>query len=233
MKKTRFLALTLVVAIMLIGAGYAQWTDQLVMANTVTTGEMNVEFVEKCGYPSWWACERDGKYITGGIDEKDKKKMSVSFENLYPGSFVAYDALIQNKGTIPAVFDNAVVEFDASSSPELKGKLHFYMAISHYDVDGKYIPCSGRKVAAKSLNELERKLNRLLKEIRLEPGEYISFDIPEEFKEDAAKIIPGYDVNSNNCAYFWLPSSVTNEDNVENKTVKFTMTINWKQHNVQ
>ena len=47
MRKPKFLALALVVAIMLMGAGYAQWTDVLTIENTVTTGDMNVEFVDQ------------------------------------------------------------------------------------------------------------------------------------------------------------------------------------------
>lgn len=50
MKKSRFLALMLVAAVMLMGAGYAYWTDTLTISNSVSTGHFDVDF--KCNSAS-------------------------------------------------------------------------------------------------------------------------------------------------------------------------------------
>ena len=46
-EKTRFLVLSLAVAIMLMGAGYAYWTETLTISNTVTTGALELDFLLK------------------------------------------------------------------------------------------------------------------------------------------------------------------------------------------
>lgn len=47
MKKTRFLALLLVASLMLMGAGYAWWNDATTIENTVSTGKLDVTFVQQ------------------------------------------------------------------------------------------------------------------------------------------------------------------------------------------
>lgn len=44
MKKTKVLALVLAAAVMMMGAGYAYWTQDLKIENTITTGELEVVF---------------------------------------------------------------------------------------------------------------------------------------------------------------------------------------------
>lgn len=46
MKKTKLMALVLVVALMLMGVGYAAWTDKIEVDSTVTTGKMSVKVSE-------------------------------------------------------------------------------------------------------------------------------------------------------------------------------------------
>lgn len=45
MKKTKFIALALVIVTTLMGVGYAQWRDTLKIESTVNSGNLNVEFV--------------------------------------------------------------------------------------------------------------------------------------------------------------------------------------------
>lgn len=64
MKKTRFLALTLVVALALMGAGYAAWMDVLKVDTTVKTGYLDVDFTGvKSETSSEWV-EVTHNYIT-------------------------------------------------------------------------------------------------------------------------------------------------------------------------
>ena len=59
MKKGKFLALVLVVALALIGSAYAYWTDALYIRTTASTGELNVRFVPGAGT----YVEDDGSFI--------------------------------------------------------------------------------------------------------------------------------------------------------------------------
>ena len=64
MRKYKFIALALVLAVMLMGAGYAYWTETLTISNTVTTGDMDVVFA-----PANIAGDYDGRFSIGDILE--------------------------------------------------------------------------------------------------------------------------------------------------------------------
>lgn len=113
MKKTRFIALALVVAIALMGAGYAAWTDKLYVENTVNTGRLDVDFtkVEKIGTDPCWVTvtskivpdgdpETCGDKNTGNpVTNNDKLQLTV--ENAWPGAVVQRRITVTNLGTIP------------------------------------------------------------------------------------------------------------------------------------
>ncbi len=46
MKKTRMIAIALAVAVALMGAGYAVWTQNVVVKGTVNTGQLLMEITE-------------------------------------------------------------------------------------------------------------------------------------------------------------------------------------------
>lgn len=210
MKKTKLLALTLVVAIMMIGAGYAYWTDQLVINNNVTTGEMNVEFIDPHFSESELSSRND--YIILHEVARDAKTVQFKLENLYPG--VQYDTLteMQNKGTIPAVFDNAVVTFEGDPDDILKNNLNVYFDCWIYDENGTHIHTifgSSTTVA-----NLESALNNALAGLRLEPGQYLTF------QGESVDQLMRYELNP-----------ALEEGELTN--LIFDITINWKQHNAQ
>lgn len=66
-KSTKILALLLVCAL-LMGTGYAYWTDNLNITSTATTGELDVTFVD-FGYLAQYHNEDDGWSIIDGIGE--------------------------------------------------------------------------------------------------------------------------------------------------------------------
>ena len=47
MGKTKVIALVLLVSIILMGVGYAWWSETVTIPATVTTGELLVEFVDQ------------------------------------------------------------------------------------------------------------------------------------------------------------------------------------------
>ena len=101
MKKTRFLVLAVAVAVMLMGAGYAVWTDQLDINTTINTGNLDVEFED---------IENELKlpaHVTGNVSyareegSREWDKATVTFSNFYPGARATVTLKMVNRGTIP------------------------------------------------------------------------------------------------------------------------------------
>jgi len=111
MKKSRFLVLALVLAVMLMGAGYAYWTDTLTINNTVSTGELNVRFagtnttrggdnqageVEPGKSKAYWAAYVNHEGLGAGHNgpatevSADGKTVTTKVTNMYPGAYAQY-----------------------------------------------------------------------------------------------------------------------------------------------
>lgn len=102
MKKGRLLALTLVVAVMLVGAGYAYWSEVLTINTTVDTGELDVQFIEPANV------EKESKYQPNAdcTPSKDGKSMKVTFKEVYPGLENDFEFTLTNVGTLGAYVDD-------------------------------------------------------------------------------------------------------------------------------
>jgi len=261
MKKTRFLTLVLAVAVMMMGAGYAYWTDQLVINNTVSTGELNVRFVgqnvsrggdDQSGTlpdgksKAYWAAyvKHEGR-LNGPatVVSEDGKTVTTEVTNMYPGAYAQYYGTIENNGTIPAVFSNAVVTFTgkdlattlSAAENELKGNMRF--AIGYKIVDANNNPVStdsstgdGRFWTSGNMDEFQAKINTLFANVRLEPGHKILLDFPSVDDAKAAMESIGYPYNDEmHCITYTLSTAA--DDDVENQELGIHITINWKQHN--
>lgn len=101
MKKTKLLALTLVVALMMMGAGYAYWTEALTIKTTVDTGDLNVVFNEPANVlnESIYQPNADCSVYEGG------KGMSINFLEVYPGLKNTIEFTLENHGTLGAYVD--------------------------------------------------------------------------------------------------------------------------------
>ncbi len=121
MKKSRFLVLALVVAVMMMGAGYAAWTEQVTITNNVCTGELDVD-LQDGGFVNTFSAAGvpDDTYATGDytVDATDANKATVSIEGLYPGAIVEVSIPVKNVGTLKAIEDNVVAP-DLSATPWL------------------------------------------------------------------------------------------------------------------
>ena len=119
MKKVRFIALALVAAITLMGAGYAIWSDQTFATATVKTGKFDMsitkasvrtgdnELQNERHNPRWHSYDwTHGKTIRFNSNEA-----VVEFSDLYPGGMVQIDLTHVNRGTLPAKLKSATVEF--------------------------------------------------------------------------------------------------------------------------
>lgn len=94
MKKIRLLIATLVCVIMLMGVGYAWWTDSVTISGITETGIMDVYFKDA-------SCEFSEYVDAAAACSEDGKEISVSLANLYPGATGTLSATIVNGGSIP------------------------------------------------------------------------------------------------------------------------------------
>lgn len=104
MKRTRILALVLAVAVMMMGAGYAAWTDTLTITHTVSTGELDVMFGD--GTVDFQA-DNDGVaegtgFVTTDANDVNSSTATVTLSNLYPGAVATVTIPVENIGSIPA-----------------------------------------------------------------------------------------------------------------------------------
>ncbi|MDO6354987.1 SipW-dependent-type signal peptide-containing protein [Caloramator sp. CAR-1] len=99
MKKSRFFALILAVAVMLMGAGYAYWTDSVTFSNTVKTGQVELAF-DKNDSGSLVFQEGNQGVATGSA-EVSADSATITVNNLYPGASTSKSLTIVNDSTIP------------------------------------------------------------------------------------------------------------------------------------
>lgn len=213
MRNKKFIAMALAMALMLMGAGYAAWTQSFDVEATVDTGELKVVYVDKDDPNSIWGMYvEEFKYQTSTY-EFDENTFDIKIDDLYPGIDICVSQQMVNAGTIPAVFDSAKVEFSEDTDKALLDDMivnyEFYYI---YDENGNRIaespwnkPCS--------LSEFETYMNDLLKGVRLEPGQ--SLVLGDALQDH-------YDLE--------LSSDTTND--TENKHLSFKITMNFKQFNM-
>lgn len=115
MRKTRFLVLVLTVAVMLMGAGYAWWSETVTINNSVLTGFLDVDIVNPYADTYYGNETKDNTWAKAVIDAASHKYdndgnddgiysdwVGVTFTNLYPGSYGRLVVPIKNTGTVPA-----------------------------------------------------------------------------------------------------------------------------------
>lgn len=113
MKKTRFIALVLAVSLMIMGSGYAYWTETLVVTNKIDTGKLDVNFFD---YQSWFyktpdVLDKDSQYMKAGIDITDNDNALITVSKIYPGGYAEFKFTVKNEGTLPAKFTDEDLEY--------------------------------------------------------------------------------------------------------------------------
>lgn len=220
MKKTRFLALTLVVVIMLMGAGYAWWDDFTQVNGTVDTGYMDVNVR--------WANLHTPPY-TGGTITNDQNTITFTATDLYPTIYKSSDNStfgrvhfsIENNGTIPVKLDS--IEFtrtneDSALWDYLKTRVHIHRGIP--SKTGTSLHESRSLTGVNALSGDLKNLDTLilgseLSDYTLMPGEAIWF---------------GGNTEEESSIRYFLDKDAPN-DTTENQEVGFTLKFNWKQFN--
>ncbi len=237
MKKARFLALALVVAVMMVGAGYAWWTDLTEIDTTVSTGELNVDVQwANITHPSY-----TGGTISGGINDADgdNKKIVVNISNLYPTkyknngddareTFARIHFSVVNNGTVPVKLDSIEYNLINPESPAwelVKTVIHIHQGTpssgkglslgNSRSLTGVNPIGSHTETNAKYLKDLDALLmNSELATTVLYPGEAIWF---------------GGNTEDESSIRFWLDRSAG--EDTENQDIGFELKFNWAQFN--
>ena len=139
MKKSKFLALVLTVAVMLMGAGYAYWTDSVKINNTVKTGNLEVKLEQGDIEVSEYACG------CVDLDPCDAHTAKVRLCNLYPGAKAHVSIPFKNVGTIPVKFDGVPTNTAPTGSDGLD--LANYITIDNWSyTNGDILPDAGGNI---------------------------------------------------------------------------------------
>ncbi|PIE76968.1 MAG: hypothetical protein CSA13_01835 [Clostridiales bacterium] len=106
MNNKRVLALILMVAVMLMGAGYAMWTEELNVNTTVTSGELDISFQEAevtttCKYTE-----------SSATISPDGNTLALEASQLYPTASIGYSVQLKNDGTVGALVDENGFKYD-------------------------------------------------------------------------------------------------------------------------
>jgi hypothetical protein len=223
MKKTRFIALAMVVAIMLMGAGYGAWTDFTEVTGTVDTGELDVGIR--------WASLSKPDYTDGSISHDDNT-ITFNLSDLYPTvynaegfgpSYARVHFSVENHGTIPVKLDS--IEFvptnpDSPVWDHLRTVVHIHHGTP--SATGTSLSTKGSLTGTNPLSGNLIDLDSLLlgtqctlDEFVLMPGEAIWF---------------GGNTDEESSIRFYLHKDAEND--TMNESFGFTLKLNWKQFNM-
>ncbi|MFZ5352003.1 MAG: SipW-dependent-type signal peptide-containing protein [Bacillota bacterium] len=228
MKKSRYLALVLVIALMLMGAGYAAWTDQLVINNTLKTGNLEVSFIPELCYGDFYHyLEGDAyEYLREMILDEDytvnADAISFFIPNMYPGLEMDFNFVMQNLGTIPVTCDGVTVEFK-NTDQILKDSIVFNnFTLNVYDANGDYKYTALEWIDDNYYDDVKLNMTGL--------ESYLQQELVGKLKlgvGDRVELTAG---DAGDADYWlWLPDSVGND--TENKNLDMSITLSWKQFN--
>jgi predicted ribosomally synthesized peptide with SipW-like signal peptide len=233
MKKTKFLALVLVVAVVLMGAGYAAWTDAFKVDNTIETGELAVDLT--CGAQAGaWVFEvaknsyrlglpiPDNIFVAPPQIDSESNKATFEFRRLFPGTKAYTQVKAKNNGSIPAVINGIKVDWetidaglDGVADLEKAMMVEYYFRIKNGQ--GIFVP--GKEFTGTcALADLEQELNEKLRGEVLLPD----FEITSWYDETGTVT---------DAFGFVIPHDALNGDEGENEALNVTIDFDFTQHN--
>ncbi|MEM2031068.1 MAG: SipW-dependent-type signal peptide-containing protein [Archaeoglobaceae archaeon] len=120
MRKFGAMFVVLLVALGLVGATYAVWTDQLTISGSVATGKLEVVFSSAEALQDNDPEGYDIGSVTCSISE-DGKTGYVTISNAYPGYEASCVFTIANVGSIPAKVTGIEINADEGLTVETSG----------------------------------------------------------------------------------------------------------------
>ena len=216
MNSRKMLITAITVAIMLLGTGYAYWTETLTINNTVSTGYLDVKFIDADAWDyddsETFFSHRSNLVIAHKTIASDGKSISLTVDNLYPGAGASLDFLVENTGSIPAKI-GTVTGTVTNNNQALADALDYYVdTVKVYN--GSWQSYEIDPIKADTVEELALTLQQTLDDIILNPGDKLYLYRSHEH--------PGYDIV--------MPASITG-DEFENEQLIFNLGLTFTQVN--
>ncbi|WP_031513292.1 hypothetical protein [Desulfofalx alkaliphila] len=248
MKKFKYLALVTALAVMLMGAGYAAWTDGFKVSNTINTGELSVailagdcnkpdeaytvQFSEGYnGYNHPYRDLRANDNVYRVNDEGNKAEhnkryyptvenntVSFGFGNLYPGTTVETNLSARNTGSVPVVLQSIKLDNKVGFDTELAEIIQVEYGFGKYD-SGEKAPRVDLMTV--SLAQLEESLQEYMTGIVLLPNNQFGSATGENLYTEMKFIIPGD----------WDVEGLDNNAG-QNQEIKFDIEFEFIQYNL-
>ncbi len=223
MKKHKILVVALAMAVMLLGTGYAYWTQTLTINNTVNTGKLDVSFVCPTDVDSW-----DDGIPTGNHSDlvtvdavRTGQNIQFTVGNFYPGAGASLDFAIKNTGTVPAKI--STVTGNVTNNQALCDALN-YQFTKVLVIDPQHGPnyLDIQDVNANNVSDLAAGLTGALKDIIIPPNGFLVLiaDNPGHGSDESAN--PGYNI--------LMPASISGSD-FETSSASFTLGLDFTQVN--
>jgi hypothetical protein len=165
MRKTRILIFILIISLFLMEAGYAQWTENIAVNNTVKVGELSGTFTEASIIPDdYIEVTQPDLYENSNVNS-----ILCEVSNFYPGGGATLNTVFKNDGTIPSKITSITIQSDGNEAvpsgyTNLNDLSKFTVKSGEFIVD-KYGTENDLYIDLKdkSLNELEKFLNENIK----------------------------------------------------------------------
>ena len=115
MKNKKFITAVLVLSMMLMGAGYAAWTQDFTVTANVNTGELDIalstdgEVVISTVIGDDTEATIDELYAEGEVEvdeTEDAYAATATLYDMYPGAIADFDIVVTNTGTVGIQLDN-------------------------------------------------------------------------------------------------------------------------------
>ncbi len=216
MKKVKYIALILVLALGLIGGAYAAWTDTLEIEATVDTAELNMEFVSL----AVWGAGPQGtdKYMTGGHSGNGTKKATFWIENMYPEAKASFAMFAQNKGDIPVKLSDVEVTFSPGVDHDIWNYAKAEVNARYKPADNQWDTVIGTKTG--DLKDLAQLIKDAIGDQIINPGDQIRLgrEATDGDPDPIGSIV------------IWLDESTPNE--FQNVSFDFDVDMIWQQFNI-
>lgn len=150
---------TMTVALM--GTGYAYWADSLAVAGTVTTGNMEMKFVQESAKVSAY------RYVAEPKVTIRDKKVTYQLENLYPGASYGLNYKFTNTGTMATKID----EFKVTLNQNAENMQEHLIVSGELKKENQIIAT----ISDVKLSELEDSLNKAIQMHQIDLDEEVEF----------------------------------------------------------
>lgn len=174
MKKFKYLVSIIALSTILVGAGYAGWTEKVNLQTTVETGKFCVQ-IENIREQVNKKTNRfsdvtmNNMVTTEHSTDNEPQQVTLDMTNIYPGAEQSYQVTFRNKGTVDAVISGANVVVT-------EGYEHLVDKLEMRIDEGEFFACD---TASESITEqLEQRIDRGV----ISKGETLILDITIRMK---------------------------------------------------